>query len=294
MKHCGSCAQLFEADGWRCSHCGHEPPRKSGFVQLAPDFRRETIGFQAEFFEQLAALEPSNFWFKTRNRLLAWALRAYFPQARSLLEIGCGTGFVLMGLRAAFPSLKLVGSEVLSEGLQFAARRVPDAELVQMDATRIPYADEFDVVGAFDMLEHIEEDEAVLKQMFRAVKPGGGVIVTVPQHKFLWSRVDELSGHVRRYTRRQLRDKVEAAGFQIERITSFAFLPLPLMYVARLSKRTEVRDLRAELRIGGVTNAFLEALLRMECVCIRAGVSLPVGGSLLLIARRPAVQTRRE
>ena len=80
-----------------------------------------------------------------------------------------------------------------------------------MDARRIPYEAEFDVIGAFDVIEHIYEDAAVLQQMHRAVRPGGGIIVTVPQHRFLWSKQDEFSCHFRRYTRGELMSKVSCA-----------------------------------------------------------------------------------
>ena len=78
-----------------------------------------------------------------------------------------------------------------------------------MDARRIPFEREFDVVGAFDVLEHIVEDEDVLGQMFKATRPGGGLLVTVPQHPFLWSASDEHAMHQRRYSRAELRRKVE-------------------------------------------------------------------------------------
>jgi len=125
-------------------------------------------GFRPEYFADLAVLEAHNFWFRARNRLVIWALRKYFAGARSLLEIGCGTGFVLSGIAAEFPALKLSGSEIHSSGLRFAAQRVPNSSFFQMDARHIPFSEEFDVIGAFDVLEHVEEDEDVLAGMYRA------------------------------------------------------------------------------------------------------------------------------
>ena len=130
------------------------------------------------------------------------------------------------------------GSEIYSEGLDYAANRVKRAALFQMDARDIPFESEFDVIGAFDVLEHIEEDEQVLEQVFRAVSPGGGIMLTVPQHRFLWSQQDEYACHVRRYEAKELRDKVEKAGFQVEWATSFVTLLLPLMVMSRLSSES--------------------------------------------------------
>ena len=105
-----------------------------------------------------------------------------------------------------------------------------------MDARCILFECEFDVVGTFDVLEHLVEDERALAQMFNAARPGGGLLVTVPQHRFLWSESDRFAMHQRRYSRTELRKKVESAGFQIERITSFNSLLLPLMILSRLTE----------------------------------------------------------
>ena len=172
----------------------------SGFPAFAPALASGNTGFRPEYFGELAALEGGSFWFRARNDLIAWACRRYFPSMSRLLEIGCGTGYVLAKLAEEFPSVQLTGSEVYCDGLSYARNRVPRAELVQMDARETPYEDHFDVVGAFDVLEHIDDDTRVLAEIHRALHPGGGLLLTVPQHKWLWSRQDELACHVRRYT----------------------------------------------------------------------------------------------
>jgi SAM-dependent methyltransferase len=217
-------------------------------------------------------------------------LRHYFPKARSFLEIGCGTGYVLMGLSKAFPQLALAGSEIFSAGLDFAAQRLPNVDLFQMDATSIPYVDEFDVIGAFDVLEHIAEDETVLAQMYRAVRPGGGILITVPQHMFLWSQADVEAVHQRRYSAREMRRKVERAGFKIVRQTSFVSFLLPVMAAQRLSKRRPdpSYSVHQELAIGGPANWGMERVLGVERGLIRVGISFPAGGSLLTVARKVA------
>jgi SAM-dependent methyltransferase len=203
------------------------------------------------------------------------------------MEIGCGTGFVLSGIRDALPKLKLSGSEIFSAGLGFAAERLPDVELFQMDARRIPFKEEFDVIGAFDVLEHIKEDEEVLSQMYLATRKGGGLIVTVPHHPFLWSAVDVCARHVRRYTSRELKTKIENAGFSVLRITSFVSLLLPLLIISRFKMRLGGDKLdTSEVRAGPLVNATLERILDVERTTIRAGLSLPMGGSLLIVARR--------
>ncbi len=247
-------------------------------------------GFKSRYFKDLAELEADNFWFRGRSRIILWALGRYSPALSSFLEIGCGTGFVLSGISKQFPGIRLLGGEYLEEGLTFARQRVPDAEFTRMDACRISHDSELDAVGAFDVLEHIEADAAVLRQIHKALKPRGYLFITVPQHPFLWSAVDECACHVRRYTAGELREKVCRAGFEIVRTTSFVSILLPVMALSRLRQRNktdmDIDDMDG-LRIHPVLNKILEQFLRFELALIRLGVSLPAGGSRLVIARKP-------
>ncbi len=285
MKRCLACGTRFEERSWECPHCGFTPPIVDDIRHFAESSAAmNDDGFKPEFFARLASLEGDNFWFRARNRLIQWAIQTYFPNVENLFEIGCGTGFVLAGLHQTRPELRLVGSELFSEGLVFTKLRLPEVELFQMDARHIPFENEFDVVGAFDVLEHIAEDEQVLSEMFRATRPGGGILLTVPQHPFLWSKSDEHALHQRRYRRKELERKVKLAGFQPRRITSFVSLLLPLMILARRSKEC---DPWAEFQISRPLNFVLEKLLAVERGLIRTGLSFPVGGSLLVAADKP-------
>ncbi len=245
-------------------------------------------GFKPEYFATLAQLESRNFWFRGRNALIVWALGRYAPGMRSFLEVGCGTGYVLAGIANAFPDVRLAGSELFADGLAFAAQRVPRASFLCLDARRIPYRNEFDAIGAFDVIEHIADDEAALRAMARALRPGGVLLVTVPQHPWLWSASDDYARHVRRYAARDLHAKLADAGLRVLRSTSFVSLLLPAMVASR--RRTRVGrafDPVDELRIGPVMNGILGAVLRVEVALIRAGVSWPFGGSRLVVAARP-------
>jgi SAM-dependent methyltransferase len=259
-----------------------------GHWVFTPEMVKSSDGFDPKYFSELAAVEDRNWWFCSRNRLITWALGSYFPQAKSFLEIGCGTGFVLSGIQRAFPDLVLSGSELFREGLAYADKRLLGVKLFQMDARRIPFEMEFDVIGAFDLLEHIEADGEVLAQMFRAVKIGGGIIVTVPHHRFLWSSRDVYSFHKRRYTGKELVEKVGRAGFKIIRITSFVSFLLMLMLISRLKYHTlkGAFDPLAEFRISHLLNWTFEKIMDMERGLIKSGISFPLGGSLLVVARR--------
>lgn len=252
--------------------------------------KNTNIGFKAHYFKELAELEAKNFWFCARNSLILWAINKYAPKPKSLLEIGCGTGFVISAISKQFPDAILFGSEYFEEGLVYARQRLPSAKFMQMDARHIPYESEFDAVGAFDVLEHIEQDEEVLKQIYKALKPSGIMFITVPQHRWLWSAVDEYACHARRYDANELHQKACKAGFDIVKSTSFVSLLLPAMYLSRLLQRNKMdvsMDTMTELRINPLLNKVFEWILYLELSLIRAGVALPVGGSRLLIARKP-------
>ena len=243
--------------------------------------------FPQEAFERLADLEAGSFWFRTRNELIVWALGRFFPDAESFLEIGCGTGYVLSGVAKAYPEMLLFGGEVYRTGLSFTASRVPEVKLVQMDARDVPFAQHFDIIGAFDVLEHIEEDETALRQIRQALRPGGGMLLTVPQHTWLWSRLDEYACHVRRYTRDSLHAILLSTGFEIVLSTSFVSLLLPAMFLSRLCKHRWGSSVpRSELKMSSLLDRTLEAINSFENLLIKKGMTFPFGGSRLIAARR--------
>lgn len=265
------------------------PPVKDGFPALAPEIDTANTGFDRSEFTRLAQVEADSFWFRSRNKLIIWALRKYFPSSQSFLEVGCGTGFVLSGISAACPALKLHGSELSVDGLGFASERLPGVPLMQMNALDVPFRNEFDIVGLFDVLEHIENDEEVLMQLHKATKPGGGLLLTVPQHGFLWSERDKLAGHFRRYSRKELCEKLKKAGFRLERTTSFVSVLLPLLFASRMLNTDDSNEKAAQsLTPNAVINSLLGLALDLERQAIKLGIPMYLGGSLLAVARRSA------
>lgn len=278
----------FQGKAFLCPGCGFAPRFINGFPAFAPEREEPGMGEDEQVFDGLASVEAGNFWFRARNRLIVQILDRFFPSAASMLEIGCGTGFVLSGIAEQRPGMRLWGSDVSFQGLELAAHRLQEkARLLQMDAMQIPFAGEFEVIGAFDVLEHIQDDAAVLAQMRQAVTPGGGVAITVPQHPWLWSGMDTLSGHVRRYRAKELRAKLERAGFRCVYSTSFVSLLLPLMFLSRLrfQKQADQQVSSGELDLPGPLNAMLRVVMQIEVQLIQAGLRLPSGGSLLMVGR---------
>ncbi|HEY2433342.1 MAG TPA: class I SAM-dependent methyltransferase [Vicinamibacterales bacterium] len=232
---------------------------------------------------ELVAAEGRHFWFDARRRVIARMAQTYFAQARRCLDLGCGTGFVLDGLRRALPGCRCVGCDQHRASLEVARQR--GVTVVRGAVDRLPFAAAFDLVLALDVIEHLDDDLGGVAAIHDVLRPGGGLVLTVPQHRWLWSEVDVFSCHRRRYTRRRLRSVVEAAGFRIERMTSIFSLTLPVLLASRLRQRRTFVPSR-EFQIPGAMNAALKSITNLEWAAIDAGVNFPAGGSLLLVARR--------
>lgn len=288
MKSCRKCDHQFASSTWKCPKCGFTPQSREGFVVDGETSSHDESGFRAEYFSELAKLESANFWFQSRNELILWAIRKYKPDPRNFLEMGCGTGFVISEVAQEFPSAKLTGSEIFLDGLKFARCRAPTVDLIQMDARNIPFINEFDAIGAFDVLEHIKEDEEVLIQLHKAIQPGGILILTVPQHPWLWSASDDYARHVRRYTNEDLSRKV-GKHFTILRNTSFVSLLLPAMVLSRgknAGKENREYDPKEELSLPRFLNDLFLVIMFIEGILIKLGINFPFGGSRMLVARK--------
>lgn len=264
-----------------------------GVKCYALDLAYQNDGFPRDAFEKLYHKEEKNFWFRSRNRIIRFLVNKYLRtdagKMQSFLEIGCGTGFVLKGL-SSLGYLRLVGADIYLEGLKYLKQRVPEAEAVQVDATKLPFENEFAAVGAFDALEHINDDQQVIKGVYRALKPEGYFFLTVPQHQFLWSRVDEIACHKRRYLREDLVTVLKGTGFHIEFVGSFLFLLFPVMLVSRLMQKwlasLECSSPVNEFNSSRLLNGLFEQMTRIDEWLIRLGVSLPFGGSLVVICKK--------
>jgi SAM-dependent methyltransferase len=282
---CGGCGSRLEPGEWACGDCRQEAAG-DGYLRML-DASTAPEGYDASLFETLFALEPTSFWFRGRNKLILWAIDRWFPASRSFLEVGCGTGYVLAEILSSKPDLDAVGGELFPEGLRVARRRLDGVPLAQMDARSMRIEEAFDLVGAFDVLEHIDQDEEALRGMYAALVPGGGLVVTVPQHRWLWSEADSFAGHARRYTRQELTQRMLDAGFELLWTTSFLTFLLPLVSTSRLIARRRSYSLEREFGLPRWIDRLFERSLDLERAAISRGVSFPVGGSLLAVARRP-------
>ena len=274
--------------GRPCPACRHVAAQLDGIPMFAPDLADTVSGMDPRHFEALSKVETEHFWFVARNELIVGLADRFFPAARSFLEIGCGNGAVLRAIAASRPWQRLVGSELHPSGLAFARQRLGSAaEFVQMDARNIPASAVFDLTGAFDVIEHIADDEAVLRGLRSATQTGGGTIIAVPQHPWLWSRTDEVAFHQRRYRRGELEAKLRRNGFEILFSSSYSALLLPLMMASRAmgKGKQDSEGVNREFALDRRTNGLLTRILRAEVRMTLAGMSWPAGGSRVVVGR---------
>jgi SAM-dependent methyltransferase len=264
-----------------------------GIKCYAPEIAKENKDFNKSSFEQLFKSEENNFWFKSRNKVIQTLVSKYYgiKNEGKFLEIGCGTGFVLKGLKI-FKQLELIGADIHLEGLKYAKMRLPDIEFVQLDAINIPFHNEFDCIGAFDVLEHITQDELVIQNIYKSLKNNGYFFISVPQYKFMWSYLDDISCHKRRYTKSNIKDKLTKSGFKTVYTSSFVFTLFPLMYMSRLLKRNQIikkisnNNSLNELQINSLINFVFSLLMKIDECLIKLNLKLPYGGSLMLVAKK--------
>ncbi len=283
MKVCYKCQQEIQSEVWSCNTCGVEPDRINNFPCFASEFFQENDSYDASNFEILKR-SATHFWFKGRNKLIIQAIKKHYSDAKTMLEIGCGTGTVLSAIQKSFPKLETVGTDLYLESLPIAKAGLSNqTELFQMDARNIPFKEHFDIIGTFDVLEHILEDELVILEIYKALKKKGILLITVPQHPRLWSDADDAACHKRRYSRNELELKLQKAGFLVIESTSFMCLLLPVLLVSRFLQKGRY-NFKKEIEINPVLNRIFEGLLDIERAFIRIGIDLPIGSSRFVVA----------
>ncbi len=176
-------------------------------------------------------IELSHWWYRVRRLLAKQLLQKYAFDAKKILDIGCGTGALIKELQAE--DKEIYGVDMSETALNFCKKQGVK-NLFQAQATNLPFEDKsFSAILLLDVLEHIENEDKVMTEIKRVLKPGGVVIIFAPCFKFLWSNQDEISQHYRRYTMSQLKELTKGK-FNILKNSYFNFFLFPLILVVRL------------------------------------------------------------
>ncbi len=236
-------------------------------------------------------IEDGSFWFAHRSACIAAALARQNPRG-PLIDVGGGNGAVSRALESAGYATVLL--EPGPEGARNAQiRGLENVVCATLEEAR--FADgTFGIAGAFDVIEHIADEEPLLREMYRVLRPAGALCVTVPAYAWLWSTEDDLAGHYRRYTRSRLEAVLERCGFDVVYATYF-FAPLiaPLFFARSLPHRFRRRDANAvdeasakQHETSPLARRAVDAVLAPELARVRAGKPIPLGTSCLAVARK--------
>jgi len=239
----------------------------------------------AALYEQHLRLEDSHWWFLGRRHLVVRELqRCAGARPGPILDVGCGTGGMLPHLQRFGPAIGLDSAPEAE-----AACRRRGVPFVHGWGTQLPFKDgTFGIVTALDVIEHVPDHLGILREMYRVLRPGGLLLLTVPAYQFLWSQHDEFNHHQRRYRRRGLRAVVRKSGFNIVKLSYYNTLLFPAAVARKAMMRFQQGDGPAS-HLEEVPD-LLNRVLRMVLVREQALVSrwdLPFGASLICAARRP-------
>lgn len=278
-----------------------DPPtfRGENTLEYPPGPISSNVSYDRSHFSSLFPAEDGHFWFQARNQLIATLVKQldkeYQPGYR-FLEIGCGNGNVLRELEHVCSNGNVMGMDLFAEGLRFARQRVT-VPLVQADIFALPFKTKFEMIGLFDVLEHLQDDTNILSHLHTSLPSGGAVLITVPAYMSLWSYADRLANHKRRYTKETLSDKLRENGFQVSYITYFMMSILPMVWFRRKianymiahsdnPQAVEHELFQNELKIRPIINGALIHLLEQESYFIKSRSQIPFGTSLLTVAHK--------
>jgi SAM-dependent methyltransferase len=231
-------------------------------------------------------VEQSHWWYTGRRKILADFVEQICRQVTDrrprILDVGCGTGANLLMLSKYGDA---EGVDVSEDALAFCRERGLDK--VRLGAgEELPYEDAtFDLVTAFDVVEHMDDDLAGLREMRRVLRPGGRALLFVPTFMFLWGLQDDVSNHRRRYRLPELRRVLEQAGFEIERTTyaNITFF-LPILLVRKLMRLTGIKTESENTITVSALNGVLGRVFGAESWILKR-MNLPFGVSGLCVAR---------
>lgn len=249
-----------------------------------------TVSYPEDGNESCFQVEDGSYWFAHRNRCILATMKNFPPQG-TVYDIGGGNGFVAMGMQGAGHDVALMepGSGARN-AVRRGVRKVIRATLADSGLQPQSMA----AAGAFDVVEHIEDDVGFLKEIKNALEPGGRFYCTVPASNLLWSDEDIQAGHFRRYTGDSLTKAVESAGMEVEYVTRmFAWLVLPVLalrvlpFRMRGSRKRDLSNVQSDHSLPAFMKGVVGIMHEWELSRIRAAKAVFPGTSLLCVARAP-------
>jgi SAM-dependent methyltransferase len=234
-------------------------------------------------YQQMAELDERHWWYRARRKVLAELIRREVRPApgAQILEIGCGTGhnLAMLGEFGHVDGLELDDeARALSEKrLGRKVMRSPLPELAEVPDRH------YDLIGAFDVIEHIDDDRAAIASIATKLKPGGKFVMAVPAHQWMWSAHDVVNHHKRRYSKRALRALIDGSPLRLDKIGYLNSLLFPIAVAERAASKLRGKE-NADVKLPPAPlNAALEKVFAAERYLV-GRLPLPPGLSLFAVA----------
>lgn len=240
-----------------------------------------SISYPSKLHDIIAKAEKNHFWFRARWKLIVSLIHRYIPQPshKRFCEVGFGTGELLSAIEHL--GFQTTGIDINAQALMYAKGKIRGA-LVRTSLAMFDPKKQFDAIGLFDVLEHQKDDSTFLDHCARILKKDGYLFLTVPAGKWLWSDVDVMSAHERRYRIPEIKSLLQRAGFEVLHSNYWNFFLLPFVYIRTfMSYSTLTPYLAAPPRY---INSFFYGILRMEQMLF-SRIRIPIGASIIVVAR---------
>ena len=282
MIVCPECKKDLVKDNnkYFCHLCNKEYDIKNNIPYFYNDISDKEYDF-CEYkieIDKIANAEEGHFWFKSRRNLILQTFKKNISTQNKIIEIGAGTGSIARMLVNNNYDVSI--GEIHPNGIEYALNdNDKNLDIYQFNIMKNPFKNHFDVVGLFDVLEHIEDDRLAIKNISDMLTRKGKIVLTVPAHMWLWCEEDDVSNHFKRYNLNTLKQLLIDEGFQIKYATNFFISIVPLLYLRTKSKSSD------EIKINPIINFILEKISNVENKLLNF-ISSSVGGSIIIVAEK--------